>query len=315
MEGDPQMRVLVAGAAGALGRPLVRGLVEAGHEVIGTTRSPHRRSLVERLGGQGLVLDALDCAAVVAAVAQARPDAVVHALTALPPAGPVRPSELEATNRLRLEGTANLVAAAQQARVGRLVAESFIGVYGLGTGELLTEESPLPDPGSRAATATAALRSLEQQVLGVGGIVLRYGFFYGAGVGSTEAAVQRLRRRRLPLPGGGAGVGSWIHIHDAAAATIAALERAEAGMTYNVVDDESVSFGEYFRELAGLLGAPPPRQLPVWLARLLAPYVTAIAVDARLRVANHKLRRGLGWEPAYPTYREGLKEVAEAYRR
>lgn len=117
---------------------------------------------------------------------------------------------------------------------------------------------------------------------------------------STEAAVERLRRRRLPLPGGGAGVGSWIHIQDAAAATIAALERAEAGMTYNVVDDEPASFGEYFRELAGLLGAPPPRQLPVWLARLLAPYVTAIAVDARLRVANDKLCRDLGWEPAYP---------------
>jgi len=315
MEGDPQMRVLVAGATGALGRPLVRGLVEAGHEVIGTTRSPHRRSLVERLGGQGVVMDALDRVAVAAAVAQARPDAVIHALTALPPAGPVRLRQLEATNRLRLQGTANLVAAAQQARVGRLIAESFIGVYGLGTGELLTEESPLPESGGRAATAIAALRSLEEQVLGVGGIVLRYGFFYGAGVASTQAVVERLRRRRLPLPGGGSGVGAWIHIQDAAAATIAVLEHAEAGVTYNVVDDEPASFGEYFGELAGLLGAPPPRRVPVWLARLLAPYATAIAVDARLRVANGKLRRDLGWEPAYRTCRAGLKEVAEAYRQ
>ncbi len=303
------MRILVAGGTGVLGRAIIPRLVAAGHDVFGTTRSAARGELIGRAGAQALVMDALNRESVSAAVSEARPEAVIHVLTALPPEGPSKPSDLDATNRLRTEGTANLLAASRAAGVGRFVAESFIGVYGLGGESLLSEDEPLPAVDGAVSSAAAPLRALEEQVLAAGGIVLRYGLLYGRGVPSTEAAVARLRRRALPLPGGAPGMGTWVHIEDAASATLAALDRADGGAVLNVVDDEPVSFGDFFRELAGRVGAPRPWSVPVWLGRLLAPYATRLAVEARLSVSNARIRAELGWQPTYATYRDGLREM------
>ena len=313
------MRIFVAGATGALGRPVVRRLTEVGHEVTGMTRSPEKRRLLEGLGARPVVADALNAAAAQRAVGEARPDAVLNLLTALPSAGPTRARQLRATNEVLQRGTANLIRGARAGGARRMVAESFIGIYGFGTGEVVTEGAPLPrpDPNTGVGAGRAAMRSLEGQVLGaegIEGIVLRYGAFYGPGVGTTEAWVERLRRRKLPLPGGGPGIVSWIHIEDAAAATVAALERGRPGEVYNVVDDQPAALGEVVGSLAAAIGAPPPRSIPVWVARLLAPYAAAYTTRTNLRVSNEKAKRELEWAPVFPTYREGLKQVAAAYR-
>lgn len=304
------MKVLVAGAGGVLGRHLLPLLIDAGHEVVGTSRSLERLVDIESVDAEAVRLDALDRQAVIDTVAAAQPDAIVHALTALPPAGPSKVSDLDATNRLRTEGTANLLAAAGEAGVERFVAESLIGVYGRTAGDLLTEDASLADVPAEGAGVVGALRSLEEQVLSAGGICLRFGFFYGADVPSTQAALARLKRRLLPMPGGGPGVASYVHIEDAARGTFAALERGVSGEAYNIVDDEPVTFGEFFRHLAQAGGAPPPMRIPIWLGRLAAPYATALAAEARLGASNAKARNELGWQPAYPTYREGLATLS-----
>jgi len=224
------VRILVAGATGTLGVPLVRALLRAGHEVVGLARTPSRQAAIEALGATAVVADALDAGGLEAAARRAAPEAVVHALSALPRGGPTKASDLEATNLLRVTGTANLLAAAVAAGARRLVAESMVFAYGYGDfgTEPLTEDVPLAPPDPAVAAAVEALRRLERQVLRaerIEGVALRYGLFYGAGTGSTRAMVARLRRRMLPLPGGGHGIGSWIHVHDAATATVAALQR------------------------------------------------------------------------------------------
>jgi 2-alkyl-3-oxoalkanoate reductase len=300
------VKVFVAGAGGILGRHLLPRLLAAGHDVVGTSRSLERLVDIESLGAEEVAMDALDRQAVTAAVTAARPDAIVHALTALPPGGPTKVSDLDATNRLRSDGTANLLAAAREAAVARFVAQSLIGVYGRAADGALTEDAPLADVPAPGAGVVGALRSLEEQVLAAGGIVLRFGFFYGPDVPSTQAAVKRLRRRMLPMPGGGPGVATHTHIEDAAGGTLAALERGRGGEAYNIVDDQPVTFGQFFRELARAGGAPAPMRIPVWLGRLVAPYATALAVEARLAASNAKARSELAWQPVYPTYREGL---------
>jgi 2-alkyl-3-oxoalkanoate reductase len=309
------VKVFVAGATGDLGRPVVRLLVEAGYEVWGMTRTPGKRGLLVDLGARPVVADALDPGAMERALAEARPEAVLHLLTALPRTGPLRARDLRATNELRQRGTANLVRAALAAGARRLVAESVIGVYGLASEEVVTEDSPLPhpDPHSGLGAAIAAMRSLEEQVLGADGlegIVLRYGLVYGPDVGSTESAIERLRNGRLPVPGGGPGLGSWIHVEDAATATVAALERGEAGGVYNIVDDEPTSLGTLLATIAEAVGARPPRPVPVWLGRLLAPYATTLATRAHLRVSNERAKRELGWAPRFPTIREGMDQLS-----
>jgi nucleoside-diphosphate-sugar epimerase len=304
------VKVVVAGAGGVLGRHLLPLLIGAGHEVVGTSRSLERLVDIGSVGAEAVKLDALDRDSVIAAVTAARPDAIIHALTALPPDGPTKVTDLDATNRLRIDGTANLLAAARQAAVERFVAESLIGVYGRAADGLLTEDAPLADVPAAGAGVVGALRSLEEQVLGSGGMALRFGFFYGPDVPSTQAAVARLRRRLLPMPGGAPGVASYVHVEDAASGIVAALERGHGGEAYNIVDDEPVTFGEFFRRLAVAAGAPAPVNIPVWLGRLVAPYATALAVDAQLPASNHKARSELGWQPAFATVREGSAAFA-----
>lgn len=316
-------RVLVAGAIGALGRPLVRRLVEHGVAVAGLTRHASKTQLISDLGAEPVVADALDAAAVTAAVVAARPDAVVHALTAIPKRGPLRAGALDRTNRLRRAGTANLLAAATLAGARRFVAESMVFVYGFGDhgAQPLTEERTgfSDDAKPWLAEAVASVRDLEAQVLSatargeVDGVLLRFGFFYGVGAG-TDLMARLLRRRLLPVPGADAGVGSWIHIEDAAAAVVAALARGRPGEAYNIVDDEPVMYREFVRTLAREVGAPEPYRIPAWLGRLVAPLLMA-DLESRIPVSNAKAKRELQWSPQFPTYREGLGSVGERLAR
>jgi nucleoside-diphosphate-sugar epimerase len=312
------MRIFVAGATGALGRTLVRRLVEGGSEVVGLTRHESRTALIGDLGAIPVVADALDRAVLSEVVLTARPDAVVHALTAIPRRGPLRPRDLSATNRLRWDGTANLLAAAIEAGARRFVAESMILIYGFGDhgDEPLTEEL-VPALHSSKAWLTEAeegVRDLERQVFEatsrgeLEGVILRFGFFYGVGAG-TDIMARLLRRRLLPIPGDGSGIGSWIHIEDAASAAEAALGYGRPGEAYNIVDDEPVAYREFVNTLSREIGAPKPFRIPGAIGRVVAPLLMA-DLDSRIPVSSAKAKRELEWTPRFPTYREGLREVA-----
>jgi nucleoside-diphosphate-sugar epimerase len=308
------MKVFIAGATGAMGAPTTRLLLKEGHSVSALTRSPKKAAALRDLGVKAFVGDALDGDAVSRALDEARPDGLVNLLTALPQRGPLRFADLDATNRLREEGTRNLMAAAQRTGVKRVVAESIVFVYGYGGhgGKAKTEASPvitseLPE----MQRAMEAQLSLERQTLGADGIeglVLRYGGFYGTGVGSTKFMAKLVKRWMFPLPGGGPGMLPWIHVEDGAAATVSALERGRPGEIYNIVDDDAVTFGDFVRELAAVLGAPKPLSVPHVLGKISKTYASLL-MDAGLVVSNEKAKRELGWALQYPTYREGLRSL------
>jgi nucleoside-diphosphate-sugar epimerase len=296
--------VFVAGASGTIGIPLVRALVDAGHHVVALTRSPGKRSALEALGASAVVADALDRDALVAAVSAAQPTHVIHQLTALPREGPRRPSDIEPTNRLRVEGTANLLHATIGVRARRFIVGSFAPLAGMGSA-------------STQGAAAAAVRSMERQVIEaareglIEGVVLRYGMFYGPGVPSTAALVDMVRRRRLPVVRKDTGQLPLIHIDDAVNATVLALERATAGATYDIVDDYPASMTEIVTTLAKYAGSSAPFRVPAWLPRLVAPYLARMTA-MRMPLSNAKAKAELGWEPKYPTIQQGL---AEMFRR
>jgi nucleoside-diphosphate-sugar epimerase len=311
------MKVMVVGSTGALGVPVVRQLVAGGHDVVGLTRSADKARMLESIGARAALGDVLDPDRMKAAMAETQPNGVVQLLNALPKRGPLRLSELKETNRLRTEGTANVLAAALSVGARRFVAESMIFGYGYSARRPVTEDDPFGVRTSIAEIdeALEALASLESQVVdasragSIEGVVLRLGLFYGRGVGSTDFMRSLLRRRLMLLPGGGRGLGSWIHVEDGAAAVVTALDRAPAGSVYNVVDDEPTSMADFTGELSSVLGLPRARSIPRWLARLGGPYGVMIA-EAKLRVSNRKIKDELGWEPRYPTYREGIRSLA-----
>jgi nucleoside-diphosphate-sugar epimerase len=312
------MKVFVAGATGVLGRPLVRALVADGHEVTGLTRYAHKRASIEGLGARAAVADALDADALARVVREAQPTHVVHLLTALPPAGAYRPRGLRPTNRVRIEGTANLLRAARAAEARRVVAESFVGVYGTVRLERAwTEEDPMPEVGrGPLREAVLAMRSLEAQLLharvdGLETVALRYGLFYGADVPAVRILADMLRAGKVYLPRGADGVASFIHVDDAVSATMAALEAASPSAVYNVVDDDPLPLDAYVRLLAASVGAPAPRSMPSWILDLVAP-VIARASFARVPLSNLKARRELGWTPAHPSVRGALPDIARA---
>ena len=308
------MRIFLAGATGALGSRLVPLLLEAGHEVTGTTRSPAKADMLRAAGAEPVIADGLDRDAIVAAIAAARPDAIVHQLTALGGLSSLRDFDgaFALTNRLRTEGTDNLLAGAREAGTRRFVAQSFAGwPYARTGGPVKTEDDPLdPDPPAPSMRETlAAIRRLEHTVTEAGGIALRYGGFYGPGTGLTKGGDQAemVRKRRFPLVGDGGGVWSFVHIDDAAAATLAALERGTPGAIYNVVDDDPAPVREWLPALADAAGAKPPRRVPRWLGRIAAgDAVTAMMTEIR-GASNANAKRELGWEPAYPSWRQGFK--------
>ena len=308
------MRIFLAGATGAVGSRLAPLLVEAGHEVTGTTRSPQKAESLRAAGVEPAVVDGLDRDAVVAAVVAARPDAVVHELTALAEMNDLRDFDaaFALTNRLRTEGTEHLLAGAREAGARRFVAQSYAGwPYAPTGGPVKTEDDPLdPEPVASMSKTLAAIRRLEATVTGapeIEGIVLRYGALYGPGTGLTKGGeqVELVRKRRFPIVGDGGGVWSFVHVDDAAAATLAALERGAPGI-YNVVDDEPAPVRAWMPALAKAAGAKPPRRLPRWLARLAAGEAVATMMTESRGASNAKAKRELGWQPAHPSWREGF---------
>ncbi|HEY3631207.1 MAG TPA: NAD(P)-dependent oxidoreductase [Jatrophihabitantaceae bacterium] len=306
------MRVFVAGASGALGSHLVPQLIDAGHEVIGTHHSPASGQLVQALGAEPVRLDLHDAPAVRRAVLDARPDAIVHQVTALADItfGRNLDKVFAVTNRLRTEGTDALLAAAREADVRRFVAQSFAPYRYFGSdARLRTEADPVEETAPKNMQRSAdAIRHLEKATLDFGGIALRYGGFYGA---ANDALIDPVRKRLFPIIGNGGGVFPWMHLDDGAAATVLALEH-DGPAIYNIVDDEPAQVRDWLPVLAGALGAKPPRNVPAWLARLVAG-PAAVLVGTRARgVSNAKAKRELGWTPRYPSWRTGFAQTYSA---
>jgi nucleoside-diphosphate-sugar epimerase len=314
------MKVLVAGATGALGKQLVPRLVANGHDVVGMTRSGSKQDAVRALGARPVVADALDSDQMARAVAEAEPDVIVHQLTALAGSLDMRhfDRDFALTNRLRTEGTDHLLAAGHAVGVRRFVAQSFAGwPFARTGGPVKTEDDPLDPAPPEAFHATLdAIRYLEDAVVGAGwteGIALRYGGFYGPGTSFDVDGefMEMIRKRKFPVVGDGAGVWSFIHIEDAADATLAAVERGQRGV-YNIVDDEPAPVAEWLPAAAATLGAKPPRHVPRWLGRALAGEAAAVMMTEARGASNAKAKRDLGWQPSHPSWREGFAEVTAA---
>ena len=297
------MDVFIAGGSGAIGLPLARALAAAGHRVIALTRSGARQDDIRATGASVAIADALDPDALAAAVAAARPTHVVHLLTALPKDGPRRASDLAETNRLRVDGTRHLLAAAIAVGARRFIVGSFA--------PLSPRDGVAVEPRDEAA---AAVRSMECQVIGaarqglIEGSVLRYGMIYGPGTSSTVSMLAMVRKRRLPVIRGDAGKLSLVHIDDVVSATMRALEVAPAGSTYDIVDDCAVSISDLIMTVAELTRAPTPFTVPSWLPRLVAPYAASMT-SKRLVLSNQPARAELGWHPKYSTMREGFADM------
>lgn len=302
------MRVFVAGATGAIGQRLVPMLTAAGHDVTATTRSPGKTGLIRQLGATPVVVDGLDAGGVLAAVGQAGPEVIIHEMTGLSSMRDLRKfdKEFAVTNQLRTAGTDNLLAAAAAAGTGRVMVQSFAGWPGIREGgPVKTEEDPLdPHPPAAMAESLRAIRHVERAVSGFpGGVVLRYGFFYGPG--ASENMLGPVRKRQFPVIGGGTGIWSFCHIEDAATATAAAVNRGAPGL-YNIVDDDPSPVAEWLPFLASCLGAKPPLRVPAWLGRLLAGDAATTMMTESRGSSNEKAKRELGWSPRYASWRDGF---------
>ena len=309
------MKVFVAGATGAIGRPLLERLVAAGHEVTGTTRSEAKTGAIRAAGGEAAVCDALDAPALRGAVAEAGPEVIVHQLTALPDRfNPRRKTIYDATNRLRDEGTRNLLEAAREAGTRRFVCQSIAFAYAARpTPDVKDEDAPLvvdaPPPFGEGVRVT---REMERQLVEADwleGLVLRYGWFYGPGTyyGEGGSITADVRKRRFPVIGKGSGLSSFIHVEDAASATVAAVEGGPPGL-YNIVDDEPAAMREWLPLFAEAVGAKKPLRVPVWVARLAAGPMAGM-MNALPGASNAKAKRELGWEPRWPSWRTGFRDA------
>jgi nucleoside-diphosphate-sugar epimerase len=297
------MKVFVAGGSGTIGIPLVRALVASGHQVTALTRSISKRDNLKKLGASVAIADALNREALFAAVNAAQPTHVIHQLTALPKDGPRRLHDVDATNRLRIAGTRNLLDAAIQTGARRFLVGSFA---------LLSPRAEVDrKPGDEAA---AAVESMEAQVLeatvhgAIEGVVLRYGMFYGLEAPSTVAMIDMVRKRRLPIIRGDEGRLPVIHIEDAVSATVRALEMAPAGSIYDIVDDQAVSLSQIVEAIAEYSGSAKPLHVPAWLPRLIAPYMARLT-SVRMPLSNAKAKAELGWPLKYKTMRDGLAQM------
>jgi nucleoside-diphosphate-sugar epimerase len=312
------MRIFVAGATGALGRHLVPALIAAGHSVAGLTRTAAKAETIRRMGAEPVVTDGLDAGAVRAAIDSTRPDVVIHEMTDLAGATDLRHFDrvFANSNRLRTRGTDLLLEAAREAGVRRFIAQSYCGwPYARSGAAVKTEADELdPDPPQQLRRTLDAIRYLERRVTSSAqpeGIVLRYGSFYGPGTGMLDPAaiVEQIRHRRMPLIGGGAGWWSFVHIEDAASATVKAIDHGAAGGVYNIVDDRPAQVREWLPALADMLGARPPFPVPSWIARLVAgDHIVAMMTQVRAG-SNDKARRELDWRPAHPSWREGFADI------
>lgn len=307
------MKVFVAGATGVMGRQLVPRLVAAGHEVVGTTRSESKRAALSELGATPVVVDGLDAEQVAVAVGEARPEVIIHQLTAI---GSLDMRHFDRdfaqTNRLRTEGTDHLLSAGRAVGVRRFIAQSYTSwPYARTGGRVKSEEDPLDaTPAREMRESIAAIRHLEAAVTGADwteGIVLRYGAFYGPGTGLAAGGdqLEMVRKRKFPVVGSGAGMWSFVHIADAAEATVAAVERGERGI-YNVVDDDPAPVAEWLPALANAIGAPKPWRVPRFVGRVLAGETAVVMMTEMRGASNDKAKREFGWTPGHPSWREGF---------
>lgn len=306
------MKILLAGGTGVIGRRLVPQLVAAGHEVTATTRSDDRQAMLWNLGARPAVMDALDAASVGDVVAKAAPDVVIHQLTAIEGADLKHfDRTFAATNRLRTEGTDNLLAAARASGVRRFIAQSYTGWPNERTGgPVKTEADPLVEnPPAQQRESLAAIRHLERAVTEapLESVVLRYGMFYGHG--ASPEIFEMIRARKFPIVGNGAGVWSWTHVDDAASATVAALTRGEG--VYNIVDDDPTAISQLLPAIAEIVGAKPPRRVPAWLARPLIGEVGVTMLTEIRGSSNAKAKRELDWQPRWTTWRDGMRHEIE----
>jgi nucleoside-diphosphate-sugar epimerase len=294
------MKVFVAGASGTIGVPLVRALVGSGHQVFAMTRSPEKQQSLRGLGATPVVADALDAAALTQVLIDARPDVVIHQLTNLPKTGVRSAKDLESTNRLRTDGTKNLIDAAVAGNAKRIIGASFVMLL-----------AAKPDENGRLEDGAAAMQSMESQIVDasrsrrIEGIVLRYGMWYGPGNPMTQQMIWMAKRRLLPVVKGDHSLLPVLHLDDAVAAAVAALDHGVPGTIYDIVDDQPVSMTDIVCELANRTGAPRPLTVPSWIPRLLSPYMARVT-SVRLPLSNAKARAELGWRPLYPTMRDGL---------
>jgi nucleoside-diphosphate-sugar epimerase len=302
------MRVFVAGGTGVLGKRVVPALVAQGHQVTATTTTPGKLRQLEQLGADAVVMNGLDAASVTEAVTTARPDVIVHEMTAISGKPDFKHMDrwFATTNRLRTEGTDHLVSAAKACGVSKIIAQSYACWNGIrNSGWVKTEDDPLdPMTGMTMQVVAEAIRHLEDVVVSAGGAALRYGGLYGPG--ATEDQVELVRKRQFPLVGGGTGYSSWVHLDDAASATVLAVEKQVKGV-FNVVDDEPAPASEWLPYLAQCAGAKPPMRVPTWIARLLAGDVAVTMMTQGRGFSNAKAKRELGWELLYPSWRQGFK--------
>jgi nucleoside-diphosphate-sugar epimerase len=302
--------VFVAGGTGVLGRRLVSQLEARGHQVTATTTNRGKLGMLQQLGAEAVVMNGLDAASVGEAVAAARPDAIVHQMTAIAGKADIKHMDrwFANTNRLRIEGTDHLLAAAEATGVSNFVAQGYANWNGIRQGGWVkTEEDPQDtQAGTAAQPVMEALRHVEDVVLSAGGAVLRYGGFYGPG--ATDDQLELVRKRQLPLVGAGTGYCSWVHVDDAASATVLAVEQKARGV-FNIVDDEPAPASEWLPYLAACAGAKPPMRVPKWLARLLAGDVAVTMMTEGRGFSNAKAKRELGWQLRYPSWRQGFKEA------
>ena len=304
------MQVFVTGASGAIGSRLVPQLIDAGHDVIGTHNSPASAELLRTLGARPVLVDLLDANAVREAVLENEPEAIVHEATALANVKFSRNMDKVAakTSELRTKGTDALLAAAREAGVRRFVAQSVAAFsrYAREGGRIKSEDDPVdPTPPANMRKAFAALAHLEQAVTDFGGIALRYGAFYGA---ANDGTLEPIRKRQFPIVGDGGGIWPWIHLDDAAAATVLALDH-QGPAIYNVVDDDPAPVREWLPVLADALGAKPPRHFPTWVARLFGGESGVVMGTSARGASNAKAKRELGWTPRYPSWRDGFSAV------
>lgn len=309
------MNLFVAGASGAVGRWLVPILVSAGHNVTAMTHTPAKVAALQAMGATAVVADALNRNAVRQAVLDASPEVVIHELTALSSFSDLRQfaRQFAETNQLRIEGTRHLLDAARAAGARRFIAQSYAGwPYARGGAKVKTEDDPLdPDPPAQFRSTLEAIKFVERETLSaedMEGIVLRYGGFYGPGTSLApgEPYWEAVRKRQFPLVGGGGGIWSFIHIEDAASATAAAAEHGEPGI-YNIVDDDPAPVSEWLPFLATMSGAKPPWRVPAWLARFFIGEAGVIMMTEMRGASNAKARRALGWQPKYPSWRDGFR--------
>jgi nucleoside-diphosphate-sugar epimerase len=308
------MRIFVAGAGGAIGRPLVSQLVAQGHDVFGMIRSPEKEGELRAAGATPMVLDALDREAVLDAICRSAPEVLIHQLTAIPQRLDMRhfSRAFEATNRLRIEGTDHLLAGARRSGVRRVLAQSFAGwPYAREGAWVKSEEDALDsDPPAELRSTFEAMRHLEKAVLEsveFDGLVLRYGAFYGPGtvLGPDGFLLGEVRRRKFPIVGDGGAVWSFIHVEDAAAATVCAAATGAEGI-YNIVDDHPAPIREWLPHLAQLVGAKPPLHVPAWVGRLALGEHGVVLMTQTRGASNARAKRELGWQPRYTSWRDGF---------